>query len=285
MKSTGVLVKLSGPLDSHRAALAAAAPAEHEIQLLFTVAAEPPVGSQAATAAVPQHSWVLVKPRADGLAAQAAVQHPWDTAHAIRRQLGARAVAAEPDLEQAWLPEVPGGENTPTMAARAADASAPDGEKGAPYVPGPHPNWHLDDDYTQLRAAREAAGRGGSAIKIVHLDTGYDPKHKACPQFIVTDEEKNFVDADSPNSAVDRTPEGGVLLNRGHGTGTIGILAGPEVRDVRLTADGKALNGQTLGGAPMMRIVPGRSANSVVHFAARRKGSIMLSLIGPTLSR
>ena len=86
MKSTGVLVELSGPLDSHRAALAAAAPAEHEIQLLFTVAAEPPVGSQAATAAVPQHSWVLVKQRADGLAAQAAVQHPWDTAHAIRRQ-------------------------------------------------------------------------------------------------------------------------------------------------------------------------------------------------------
>ena len=266
MKSTGVLVKLSGPLDSHRDALAAAAPAGHEIQPLFTVAAAPPSRSQAATAAAPQHSWVLVKPRADGLAAQAAVEHPWDTAHAIRRQLGARAVAAEPDMEQAWLPEVPGGENTPTMAARAADASAPDGEKGAPYVPGPHPNWHLDDDYTQLRAAREAAGRGGSAIKIVHLDTGYDPKHKACPQFVVTAEEKNFVDADSPNSAVDRTPEGGVLLNRGHGTGTIGILAGPEVTGVRLTADGKSLNGQTLGGAPMMRIVPVRIANSVVHF-------------------
>jgi hypothetical protein len=40
-------------------------------------------------------------------------------------------------------------------------------------VPGPHPNWHLDDDYTQLRAARRP--RAESAIKIVHLDTGYDP--------------------------------------------------------------------------------------------------------------
>src|SRR5690242_6606785 len=109
MKSNGVLVKLSGPLDSHRAALAAAAPAEHEILPLFTVAAEPPSHSQAATAAaaMPQNSWVLVRPRVDGLAAQAAVQHPWDTAHAIRRQLGARAVAAEPDLEQACLPELP----------------------------------------------------------------------------------------------------------------------------------------------------------------------------------
>ena len=265
MKSTGVLVKLSGPLDGHRAALAAAVPAEHEIQPLFTVAAAPPPPGQAA-AAVPQHTWVSVKPRGDGLAEQAAVQHPWDMAHEIRRQLGARALAAEPDLEQAWLPDVPGGENTPARAARAEDPSAPDGEKGAPYVRGPHPNWHLDDDYSQLRAAREAAGSGQSTIKIVHLDTGYDPKHKARPEFVATNEERNFVDTDRPNSAEDMTPTSGVLLNRGHGTGTIGILAGPKVTGVRLTQDGKSLDGETLGGAPMMSIVPVRIANSVVHF-------------------
>ena len=265
MKSTGVLVKLSGPLDGHRAALAAAVPAEHEIQPLFTVAAAPPPPGQAA-AAVPQHTWVSVKPRGDGLAAQAAVQHPWDMAHEIRRQLGARALAAEPDLEQAWLPDVPGGENTPARAARAEDPSAPDGEKGAPYVRGPHPNWHLDDDYSQLRAAREAAGSAQSTIKIVHLDTGYDPKHKARPEFVATNEERNFVDTDRPNSAEDMTPTSGVLLNRGHGTGTIGILAGPKVTGVRLTQDGKSLDGETLGGAPMTSIVPVRIANSVVHF-------------------
>src|ERR1700736_5701880 len=265
MKSTGVLVKLSGPLDGHRAALAAAVPAEHEIQPLFTVAPAPPPPGQAA-AAVPQHTWVSVKPRGDGLAAQAAVQHPWDMAHEIRRQLGARALAAEPDLEQAWLPDVPGGENTPARAARAEDPSAPDGEKGAPYVRGPHPNWHLDDDYSQLRAAREAAGSGQSTIKIVHLDTGYDPKHKARPEFVATNEERNFVDTDRPNSAEDMTPTSGVLLNRGHGTGTMGILAGPKVTGVRPTQDGKSLDRETLGGAPMMSIVPVRIANSVVHF-------------------
>src|ERR1700730_5830991 len=108
MKSTGVLVKLSGPLDGHRAALAAAVPAEHEIQPLFTVAAAPPPPSTA-TAAVAPHTWLAVKPRGYGLAAQAAVQHPWDMAHEIRRQLGARALAAEPDLEQALVPGVPGG--------------------------------------------------------------------------------------------------------------------------------------------------------------------------------
>src|SRR5438132_14328784 len=110
MKSNGVLVKLRGSLESHQAALVAAAPANHEITRLFTVAAEPPFYGQAATAGVPPRTWVLVKPRAEGMAVQAAVQHPWDTAHEIRRQLGARALAAEPDLEQAWLPEVPGGE-------------------------------------------------------------------------------------------------------------------------------------------------------------------------------
>ena len=96
MKSNGVLVKLSGSLESHQTALVAAAPANHEIQPLFSVAAEPPSHGQAATtgAAHPPRTWVLVKPRADGLAVQAAVQHPWDTAHEIRRQLGARALAA-----------------------------------------------------------------------------------------------------------------------------------------------------------------------------------------------
>src|SRR5439155_11224660 len=136
----------------------------------------------------------------------------------------------------------------------------------APYRRGPHPNWHLDDDYTQLRAAREAMGRGRSTIKIVHLDTGYDPKHKARPEFIATNEERNFVDAGRPNSAEDMTPTSGALLNRGHGTGTIGILAGPRVTGVRRTQDGKSLDGETLGGAPMMNIVPVRIANSVVHF-------------------
>jgi hypothetical protein len=214
----------------------------------------------------PVHSWVLVKPPTDGLAAQAAVQHPWDTAHEIRRRLGARVLAAEPDLEQVWLPEMPAGRDASVRAGRVEDPTEPDDEKGAPYARGPHPNWHIDDDYTQLRAARQAVGATQSPIKIVHLDTGYDPKHKARPEFIPNAEERNFVDADRPNSAEDETPTSGVLLNRGHGTGTIGILAGPKVTDVRPRKDGKSVEGEILGGAPMMNIVPVRIANSVVHF-------------------
>ena len=58
-----------------------------------------------------------------------------------------------------------------------------------------------------------------------------------------------------------------MLLNRGHGTGTIGILAGPQVNGLLDTANGKSLNGEVLGGAPMMRIVPVRIADRVFHFA------------------
>ena len=269
MKSNGTLIKLAGSPDAHQTALAAAVPSDYEIKPLFAVTSETRSGNQAAAAAAgsaPTHTWVVVKPRTNGLAAQAAVQHPWDTAHEIRQRLGARVLAAEPDLDQAWIPETPVGGDAPALAARAEDRTEPDGEMGTPYARGPHPNWHIDDDYSQLRAAREAVGDGQSAIKIVHLDTGYDPNHKARPGFIVNAEERNFVDADRPNSAEDETPTSGVLLNRGHGTGTIGILAGPKVMGVRRTQDGKSLDGQTLGGAPMMNIVPVRIANSVVHF-------------------
>src|SRR5260370_1251401 len=249
MKSNGILVKLDGSAASHRAVLAAALPADHEIRPLFTLAAEPPSrkrGAKVAATAARQHTWVLVRLRTDGVAAQAAVQHPWDAAHDMRRQLlakGAAVLTAEPDLEQAWLPVAPGGE-APAMRARAEDPTEPADQIASPYVPGPRPDWHLDDEFTQLRAAREAtAGAAPSAIKIVHLDTGYDPRHKACPTYVVKEEEKNFVDADRPNGAEDETPTVGVLVNRGHGTGTLGILAGPKVTDVRPTHNGRSLEG------------------------------------------
>jgi hypothetical protein len=271
MKSNGTLVKLADFQASNIAALAAATPAGHDIEPLFTVAADPSSRRQAeigASARATEHTWVRIRPRTGGPAAQASVQHPWDTVHEIRLRLlsqGKQVIAAEPDLKQVWLSEVPGG-NAPAIAARAEDRPGPYDQAGRPCVPGTRLNWHLDNDFAQLRAARDAAGTTASAVKIAHLDTGYDPKHKACPAFVVRQEEKNFVDADRPNSAEDETPISGVLINRGHGTGTLGILAGPRLTGVRSTRSGKSLEGETLGGAPMMKIVPVRIANSVVHF-------------------
>ena len=56
-----------------------------------------------------------------------------------------------------------------------------------------------------------------------------------------------------------------MLTNRGHGTGTIGILAGGDTRGLRsepAIPDGFG----ALGGAPAAKVVPVRIANSVVHF-------------------
>src|SRR5262249_43700652 len=93
-------------------------------------------------------------------------------------------------------------------------------------------------------------------VRIAHLDTGYDPNHETKPLFLLTKDPKNlqrnFVEADLPNDATDHTA--GVLTNLGHGTGTLGILAGA------------AVNGTMLGGAPFLDIIPIRVANSVVLF-------------------
>jgi subtilisin family serine protease len=269
MKSTGVLLKLAGSADGKPAAMAGLAPPDHEVRLLFTISAERrAVGAGLAAAGPTEDSWVLVTPGTEAMAAQAGSQHPWDRVHEVRRQFAARGhqvLAAEPDLEQSWPLDSPDG-SRPAMAARDADPTKPDDQLGPPYAPGPRPNWHLGEDFSQLAAARREVGDGASPIKIVHLDTGYDPKHKACPAHIVHEEERNFVDASRPNDATDETPTSGVLLNRGHGTGTIGILAGPQVNGLLDTVGGKSLNGEVLGGAPMMRIVPVRIADRVFHF-------------------
>jgi len=267
MKTNGTLLKIVDR-PGGAAALAAAAPTGHQIETLFKMPAVLPPGA-AAAAAAPVHRWVRVRPVAPGPALAAATQHPWDMAYEVRRQMqsrGMQVLTAEPDLDQSWLPDLPAVGPAPALAARAADRTAPDDQSGRPYAKGPRPAWHLDDDYSQLRAARAEIGAGPSNIKIVHLDTGFDSKHKACPPNIVTQEQRNFVDADRPNNAEDETPTSGILTNRGHGTGTIGILAGPQVTGVRPTQSGASLEGETLGGAPMMRIVPVRIANSVVHF-------------------
>ena len=270
MKSTGVLLKLAGSADGRPAAMVGLAPPDHEVKPLFTISPDRPApGQGAAPASRTEDSWVLVRPSTEAMAAQAASQHPWDRVHQVRQRFAAsghQVLAAEPDLEQVWLPDPTDG-NRPAMAAREADRTKPDDQLGPPYALGPRPNWHVDDDFSQLAAARRAVGDGPSQIKIVHLDTGYDPKHKACPAHIVSEEQRNFVDTSRPNDATDDTPTSGVLLNRGHGTGTIGILAGPQVNGLLDTASGKSLNGAVLGGAPMMRIVPVRIADRVFHFA------------------
>ena len=196
-------------------------------------------------------------------AALASPADAWDAAHAALREGlgvgGVEVLAAEPDIEQGW----PAPRRETALAA--ADPNQPAGQKGAPFDVGNGFGWHLDDQHSGLAAARTIVGPTGNKVTIAHLDTGYDPTHLALPANLDKARQRNFVETATPNSAVDTIPASGPLTNRGHGTGTIGILAGGSTVGLRSALAIPATFGP-LGGAPEAQVVPVRVANSVVHF-------------------
>ena len=238
-----------------------AAGASVSLRHLFA-AGTAPAGPGVAAAA--PAAWYIAE-ASPGSSFGATSAHPWDLAHAALRDgiglANTQVLAAEPDLEQAW-PLDKDDIRGPAMAA-AGDNSQGDAEKGAPFDMGGAFAWHLDSEHSDLRRARLEVGEAGSSVTIVHLDTGYDDQHAALPIHLDHARERNFM-GDGPD-AVDRTPPGGLLRNRGHGTGTIGILAGG---DANLLTSGLdiAPNFGPIGGAPLAKVVPVRIANSVVHF-------------------
>lgn len=181
--------------------------------------------------------------------------NPWDLCHKAMTEgigvAGTTVTFAEPDFEQRWRTGDPKREVNRSLGLTGT-AEPPD--KDLPYVPG-NPYWFRGDGHSQLEKARGKVGDPGSAhrVRIAHLDTGYDPDHKTRPRFLDTKLEANFVEMSGPGSAVDRTE--GFFTNLGHGTGTLGILAG------------NTFDGKDLGGAPNAAVVPIRVANSVVLFA------------------
>jgi subtilisin family serine protease len=176
--------------------------------------------------------------------------------------VGLEAVAApayaEPDFVQRFpYGGVDGGgleSFTATTACTFADQDA-----GWPVVLGRFA-WHLDDDFSGLRAARERVGPpAGRPVRVAILDTGYDPDHVTLPQRLRADLQRNFAGGD-PADAAD--PNRHFPLNQpGHGTATLALLAGNRVPFPAGRPD------DFLGGAPFAEVVPVRIADSVIHFA------------------
>ncbi|HEX6212924.1 MAG TPA: S8 family serine peptidase, partial [Methylomirabilota bacterium] len=184
---------------------------------------------------------------------------PWDLAHGrLADQLGVASsdvVFAEPDIVHDIYRDP--GEVPPGALAVGADcASIPqDGGSGKPVGPDTFA-WHLDEGFSQLGPARDAVQFTDPRTRVAHLDTGYYRAHVTSPEHVVRHLERSFVDGDRDrNSAED--PDNNVLLidNSGHGTGTIGILAGGRVPDA---------GGVYLGGAPEAEVLPLRVADRVV---------------------
>lgn len=193
----------------------------------------------------------------------------WDWAHDLCRQLASRLdepVYVEPDIEQSW-PYLnresysTSTNSSPFVSATEAHATCSTNQPDQSWPSRPEFAWHLADDYSQLKKARDAIGKAGSSIRICHLDTGYDPDplHKPKPAHVNHALEYNFVE----NNRDARDPgKRGLLYNPGHGTGTLGILAGNYIERF----DGnKRIFADYLGGAPFAEIIPVRVADSVVH--------------------
>ena len=71
------------------------------------------------------------------------------------------------------------------------------------------------------------AGDAAPRTRVAHIDTGYSRIHETMPVHINRALERSFVDGDAdPASAEDPDRKVRLLDNSGHGTGTIGILAG-----------------------------------------------------------
>ncbi len=189
---------------------------------------------------------------------------PWEAAHALTnaaRVASGGPVLVEPDLIQEWPYE-----NRPRAAASPAAAAADvcafnDQSEALPRVERTFA-WHLGDQFSQLRQARSAAApaAGRRVIRIGHLDTGFDPTHRSLPPHLRLDLQRNFVD-DQPADDAHDPAQRGVANNPGHGTGTLGILAGGRIT---CSLDGYAFDDQ-IGGAPDAEVIPIRVGTSVVQ--------------------
>ena len=124
-------------------------------------------------------------------------------------------------------------------------------------VIGPGTAWHLGDDFSQLGLARNNVKFQEPRTRIAHIDTGYDREHESCPRNLLKELSCNFADGNNLPLSDQILDFIGVGDNSGHGTGTLGILAGGSVAQ---------LGNQDLGGAPEAEILSLRIANRVVLF-------------------
>ena len=225
---------------------------------LFQVPAVPASGF--GVASTPPAYWYLAETEAD-----IEDEHPWDRAHGVcgdRRGVASESgiLLLEPDLLQNWLLEPPPQAGVQLLAA--VKTCVFEDQKGN-LPKGPGFAWHLADSFSGLKSARDAVMDRGAEVVIAHLDTGYDPGHVTLPEDLDTTQQRNFVDADRPKDATDQTPDIPMVQNRGHGTGTLSILAGNKLHDLLPKT---ANTNDYLGGAPKAKVVPVRVGNSVVQF-------------------
>jgi hypothetical protein len=196
-------------------------------------------------------AWYLAENKQAGTSA-------WDLAYEQLRSARNQVAYVEPDILQPFV----GFERAPVTEDGAFAAAPPckfRDQNGAVFPTGPGIGWHLEDHYSQLRSARNVVGMNPAfRARIAHLDTGYDPNHASKPPHLLELLGRNFSETDNPGNGNDPGIGGFTTDNTGHGTATLGILAGNRFRFPDGTFD------DFLGGAPQAEVIPIRIAGSVV---------------------
>ncbi len=266
MRPSGdVLIRIEVSSDSPLAAAALefkAAGTDFKLEPLFEV----PVASAAGTATFTAQPRTAVWHRASAVGTT--VGSAWDVVYQVAEQArgnlsatGARVTHAEPDLIQEWPTDYPDYAGLGVAGSDFHDEE----DKGRKYAfPAPRKfAWHLDDAFTGLTSAREAARQHKThEVRIAHLDVGYGLHHAIFPVGFEPMLSRNVTGDGRSDRDVEDRVQGSTMTNPGHGTGTIGILAGGRFSFKR---GGYESFDDQIGAAPEARIVGVRVANSVVQ--------------------
>ncbi|WP_196798394.1 S8/S53 family peptidase [Burkholderia territorii] len=121
----------------------------------------------------------------------------------------------------------------------------------------------------------------GAGVRIAHLDTGCAPRHRAAPRHLALPEGRNFYNSSTPTDVTDTDKE---WLTPGHGTGTIGILAGGTIslNPQPKWGFGSPYSGD-IGCAPDATVVPvvvGGVGGSVIHLGDASVAQGLLYALG-----
>ena len=206
--------------------------------------------------------------------------NPWDLAHTASKTAGSSFV--EPDLLQEFVVDRNFDSAYKKKNSKGKSILQKSSDEG--YDPDwqPHQNliWHLGDHFSQLKSAREAVADINYTVRIGHIDTGYNLTHTALPDSLRKNKlQRNFVEGEPPLDAHDPYIDG-TLRMPGHGTGTLGLLAGTKIR---LKTDDGGFN-DFLGGAPFAEIVCCRISTSVILFKTSAFAEAVNYLVGLTKS-
>ena len=186
--------------------------------------------------------------------------NPWDMAHISLDSMGKDGSYIEPNFTQEFVVD----RKLDVPASKISSKSLGSGKSNNDFDPDwqPHQNsiWYLDDAFSQLKTARESVADNHYKLRIGHLDTGYSKTHFAIPDSIRQNPlQRNFVTGENPNDSHDPF-KNGFLKQPGHGTGTLGILAGTKI-DIE-TDHGRFQD--YLGGAYFAEVISCRIAESVI---------------------